>query len=127
MPPTDIIVIEDDPMVGEISRGLLADEGYNVLLVQDSREAITAIKSAMPKLIIVDIMMPGVSGMDICKIVKSDPELQNIKVIVMSAKSFVAEKQRALQFGADLFLTKPYSVKTFAKIVKSIMDSSMLD
>ncbi|MBU2575170.1 MAG: response regulator [Elusimicrobia bacterium] len=120
----DIIVIDDDPMVGELSRDLLTDEGYNVMLVQDSMEAIPTIRTCRPKLIICDIMMPGLSGMDICKMLKSDPDLKNIKIIIVSGKSYQVEKQRAFQFGADFFLQKPYNVETFSQTVKSIMDGA---
>ena len=119
MPQPDIIVIDDDPMVGELSRDLLTDEGYSVLLVQESLQALPAIKANMPRLIVTDIMMPGISGMDICKTVKNDPGLKHIKIIVVSGKSQEAEKQRAFQFGADFYLQKPYNVETFSKTVKA--------
>jgi len=118
----DVLVVDDDPMVGELSRDLLVDGGYKVSLLQDSMEAIATIKAQMPRLIVTDIMMPGVSGMDICKAVKSDPALKHIKVIVVSGKSYQIEKQRAFQFGADFFLQKPYNVETFFSTVKSILD-----
>jgi CheY-like chemotaxis protein len=120
----DIIIIDDDPMVGELSRDLLVDAGYTVTLVQDSLEAIPTIKAQMPRLIVTDIMMPGITGMDICKAVKSDPALKHIKIIVVSGKSYEVEKQRAFQFGADFFLQKPYNVETFSNTVKSILNES---
>ena len=124
MPQPDIIIIDDDLMVGELSLDLLKDEGYNVMLVHDSLEALPAIKANLPKLIITDIMMPGITGLDLCKSVKSDPALKHIKIIVVSGKSYQVEKQRALQFGADFFLQKPYNVETFSRTVKSVMDGS---
>ncbi|MEA3306477.1 MAG: response regulator, partial [Elusimicrobiota bacterium] len=124
---TDIIIIDDDPMVGELSKDLLNDEGYNVVLVQDSMEAIDTVKANMPKLIVTDIMMPGISGMEICKAMKADPALKHIKIIVVSGKSYDIEKQRAFQLGADFFLQKPYNVETFSKTVKSILEDSSGD
>ncbi|OIO01764.1 MAG: hypothetical protein COX65_10135 [Elusimicrobia bacterium CG_4_10_14_0_2_um_filter_56_8] len=120
----DILIIDDDPMVGELSRDLLTDAGYTVTLVQDSLEAIPTIKAQMPRLIVTDIMMPGITGMDICKAVKSDPALKHIKIIVVSGKSYQVEKQRAFQFGADFFLQKPYNVETFSNTVKTILEGS---
>ncbi len=124
MPTTDVIIIEDDPIVGEIARDILTRQGYTVQLLPDSREAVAAIKAAMPKLVITDIMMPGLSGLDICKEVKSDPAIAHIKIIVMSAKSFEVEKKRAIQFGALAFLTKPFNEKTLIMMVKRIISSS---
>ena len=120
----DVIIVDDDPMVGELSRDLLTDAGYTVTLIQESLEAIPAIKAQMPRLIVTDIMMPGITGMDICKAVKSDPNLKNIKIIVVSGKSYEVEKQRAFQLGADFFLQKPYNVETFSNTVKSILDGA---
>ncbi len=120
----DIMIIDDDPMVGELSRDLLTDAGWQVDLVQDSMAAIPAIKERRPRLIVTDIMMPGITGMDICKAVKSDPALKHIKIIVVSGKSYEVERQRALQFGADFFIQKPYDVATFSRTVKDILESA---
>ncbi len=120
----DIIIVDDDPMVGELSRDLLTDAGYTVTLVQESLEAIPTIKAQMPRLIVTDIMMPGITGMDICKAVKSDPNLKHIKIIVVSGKSYEVEKQRAFQLGADFFVQKPYNVDTFSNTVKEILNGA---
>jgi CheY-like chemotaxis protein len=124
MTSTDIVIVEDDPIVGEIARDILTGQGYAVLLVQDSREAVAAIKAAMPKLVITDIMMSGLSGLDICQAVKSDPDIAHIRIMVMSAKSFEAERRRAIKFGALDFLTKPFNEKTLIMMVKRIINSS---
>ena len=116
-----IIIVEDDPLVGEIARHILTDDGYSVQLVDESREALAAIKAAMPKLVITDIMMPGITGLDICKAVKADPALQHIKLMVMSAKAFGVEKRRAAALGAVFFLQKPFNEETLSKTVKSII------
>lgn len=118
------MIIDDDPMVGELSRDLLVDAGYKVSLIQDSMKAMPAIRQTRPQLIVTDIMMPGITGLDICKAVKTDPELKDIKVIVVSGKPYDLEKQRAFQIGADFFLQKPYNVETFSKTVRSIMNGS---
>jgi len=120
---TDIILVEDDALVGEISRDVLMDAGYTVRLVQNSREAVAAIKAAMPKLVILDIMMPGISGLDICKTVKADPAIRHMKVIVMSGKTFNEVKMCAFRLGAAYFLQKPFDEKTLIKTVKAVMDS----
>jgi CheY-like chemotaxis protein len=121
MTRTDIIIVEDDPLVGDISRDILTSGGYAVQLVPDSREALAAIKKALPRLVITDIMMPGITGIDICKMVQADPALAQIKVMVMSAKAFEAEKNRARMFGAVYFLTKPFNEKSLLKAVKDLL------
>lgn len=118
----DIIVVDDDPMVSNLSHDLLTDEGYKVCIVQDSMEAIETIRGKKPRLVIMDIMMPGISGMELCKRLKSDPELKKTKVVLVSGKSFQAEKQQARELGCDFFIQKPYSVDSFAKTIKQILD-----
>ncbi|MCX7641354.1 MAG: response regulator [Elusimicrobiales bacterium] len=120
----DVIIIDDDPMAGELTKDLLSDEGWKVVLIDDSTKAIDTIKKLKPKLVISDIMMPGIDGMEICKRIKTNPELKNIKVIILSGKSYEKEKQRALMLGAEHFITKPYNVENFAKLIKEILQGA---
>ncbi|MCX7905165.1 MAG: response regulator [Elusimicrobiales bacterium] len=120
----DIIIIDDDPLAGELTKDLLSDEGWKVLLIDDSLKAIDTITKLKPKLVITDIMMPGIDGMEICKRIKTNPELKNIKVIILSGKSYEKEKQKALMLGAEYFITKPYNVENFAKLIKEILQGS---
>lgn len=120
----DIVIIDDDPMAGELTKDLLTDEGWKVLLVDDSMKAIDEIKKYKPKLVISDIMMPGINGMEICKRIKTNPETKAIKVIILSGKSYESEKQRALMLGADYFIGKPYDVANFSKTIKEIIQGS---
>lgn len=121
MHTTDIILIEDDPLIGEIARDILTGAGYTVRLVPDPLDAMAAIKKVLPKLVITDIMMPGISGMDLCKMISSDPGLAGVKVMVMSAKSFEAEIRRAKLFGAVHFLPKPFTEKGLVDTVKKLL------
>lgn len=124
MEKVDIILIDDDPMAGELTRDILADEGWNVVLIDDSTKAIDEIKKLKPGLVITDIMMPGINGMEICKRIKSTPEIKSIKVIILSGKSYEKEKERAMMLGADYFISKPYDVKTFSKLIRSILEGT---
>ena len=120
----DIIVIDDDPMVGTLTRDLLADEGYKVMLIQDSMEAMSAIKEQRPILVIVDIMMPGLDGMELLKRIKSDSDMKDIKVVVVSGKSFQSEKQKAIRLGADFYIQKPYNVAFYSKTIKQVIEGT---
>jgi len=120
----EIIIIDDDPMTGELTKDILKDEGFNVFLIDDSITAIENIKKLKPKLVICDIMMPGINGMEIAKRIKSDPEIKNIKVIILSGKSYESEKQKALHIGVDYFISKPYEPPKLVEIIKSIIGES---
>ncbi len=117
----DIVLVEDDPLVGEIALDILTGGGYAVRLIHDPREALAAIKKAHPKLVITDIMMPGITGLDLCKAVTSDHALAKVKVMILSGKNFEIEKQRAQMFGASHFLPKPFTAQGLLKAVKHLL------
>ncbi len=118
---TQIIVVDDDPIVGSLTLELLQDAGYTIRLIQDSLKAQEIIKAEKPALVVLDILMPGLDGLTLLHRLKSDPETEPIKAIVVSGKSFEAEKQRAAQYGAEAFIEKPYDVDAFATKVGEIM------
>ncbi len=118
-----VIVVDDDPIVGSLSMELLKDAGFSALLIQDSLKAQEAIKKEKPSLVILDILMPGIDGLTLLHRLKSDPETEKVRAIVVSGKSFEAEKTRAAQFGAELFIEKPYDVDTFGQKITEIMKS----
>ena len=101
-----IIVVDDDPLVGELSSSLLRDAGHDVQLIDDSFKALEAIKAQPPAVAVLDILMPGLDGLTLLHRLKSDPETEPIRAIIVSGKSFEAEKQRAAQYGAEAFIEK---------------------
>lgn len=119
-----ILVVDDDVLVGDLTMFLLKDAGYDAELVQDSLMAISAIRAKRPDLVILDILMPGVDGLTLCRQMKSDPDLKSIKVAIVSGKSFGEDKERALRYGADAFIEKPYHVDSFAKKIAAILAKS---
>ena len=117
----EIIVVDDDPIAGSLTTEILADAGYRMLLISESVKAMAAIKANRPRLCVLDILMPGIDGMTLCKMIKEDPETKNIRIIIVSGKSFQAEKDRAMRLGADTFVEKPYNVDTFAQGVATLI------
>lgn len=120
MPP-EIIIVDDDPLVGGLSNDLLSDAGYTTLLIRDSNLVMKTIAAGKPQLIILDILMPGIDGLTLLHMIKSDDNLKDIKAIVVSGKSFSAEIERAKEYGAELFIEKPYDVKKFAAQVLELI------
>jgi DNA-binding response OmpR family regulator len=102
-----IVVIEDDPRIQEALHRQFTAEGYEVRVVGDGSEAVAACKTAKPVAVVLDLMLPGMSGRDICKAIKSWSEAT--PVIVLSAVSEVADKVLLLELGADDYMTKPFS------------------
>jgi CheY-like chemotaxis protein len=118
---TQVIIVDDDPIVGALSLELIRDAGFTVALISDSMKAIEAIKKEKPQLVVLDILMPGIDGLTLLHKLKTDPETEKIHAIVVSGKSFEAEKVRARQYGAEDFIEKPYDVDAFPAKVASIL------
>ena len=120
---TQIIIVDDDPIVGSLSLELLNQAGFTSQLLSDSVKAQDIIRAEKPQLVILDILMPGLDGLTLLHRLKQDPETAAIKAVVVSGKSFEADKQRALQYGAVAFIEKPYDVDKFAETVGDVMKS----
>lgn len=116
-----ILVVDDEPELTEIVRDFLEGSGYLVQTENTSDKAILTAKSFRPDLILLDIMMPGKNGYEICKEVKKDPALQNVPVIFLTGKEAMEDKQKSYQAGGDLYIKKPFSCESLLGIVKMVL------
>lgn len=120
-----ILVVDDDPFMIELETALLEEAGYEVVALDSAEEALAKIKNLEPDCVITDLVMPGVAGMQLLKNIKDDPSLSELKVIVLSSKSFEFDKRQAMQFGADRFIIKPIDAESFAKSVRAVLESKL--
>ena len=105
-----VLLVEDEPAQREILRYNLTAEGYDVTLAENGDDALILVDEVMPDLILLDWMLPGVSGIEICRQIKSRKETRAIPVIMLSARSEEVDRVRGLETGADDYVVKPYSV-----------------
>ena len=116
-----IILIEDSKTLAQALKPALEIKGHNVLWVNDGRNALFEIKKFKPGVILLDLMLPHVSGFEICQAVKSDMALLKIPVIIMSTLTSQEDMERAQNAGADHFISKPYNLaQTLTEIFKFI-------
>ena len=108
--PPCILVVEDEAAQREVLRYNLEAEGFRVVMAENGDEALMMVREEEPDLIILDWMLPNVSGIEICRRVKSNPETRAIPIIMLSARSEEADRVRGLETGADDYVIKPYSV-----------------
>jgi CheY-like chemotaxis protein len=108
---TDICIIDDNQEYLEISTLYMEKHGYSVCSLEDPLNALDQLIKKKPKLIILDIMMPGLDGFTLMKQIKGNPVLKDIPVIVISGKVFPPEKKQALNMGAVAFFSKPIKGK----------------
>ncbi len=115
---TKILLVEDDLNLGEIYKARLEAEGFQVLVAKDGEEGLMVAKANQPDLLISDVMMPRVSGMEMLEIIKSSANLKNMKVIMLTALNQNTDEERAKDLGADKYLVK--SQVTLEDIVTAV-------
>jgi two-component system KDP operon response regulator KdpE len=112
-----VLVIEDDPRIQKALHRQFSAEGYSVHVVGDGAEGLAACRTVKPVAVILDLMLPGISGRDVCKGIKTQfPELP---VIILSAVSEVADKVLLLELGADDYVTKPFGIQELLARVRA--------
>ncbi len=102
-----ILIVEDDPSVLRAISYMLEKEGYNVLTATDGLTGLTKAKGENPDLLILDVMLPGIDGFEICHRLRAEPQTAQLPILMLSAKGQAADKAMGLQVGANEYLTKP--------------------
>lgn len=118
----NILVVEDDPRVQRTLVRLFEGEGYEVRVVTDGQAAIEACRTSVPSAVVLDLMLPGMSGREICKRLKET--IPGLPVLILSAVSHVADKVLLLEMGADDYVTKPFSPRELLARVQSAVRRS---
>ena len=106
-----VLIVDDEPhirMLLEQTLDELVDEGVDVLMATNGGEALESIRSERPDLVLLDVMMPVMNGFEVCKTVKSDPELSATYVIMLTAKGQELDRATGEEVGADVYMTKPF-------------------
>lgn len=112
-----LVLIEDSKNLAIALKGALELNGHEVVWVDDGRQGLMAVKKNKPDAVLLDLMLPHVSGFEICKAIKTDSSIFRTPVIIMSTLADYESKQKAQDAGADYFIEKPYSLKeTLAQI-----------
>jgi DNA-binding response OmpR family regulator len=116
-----ILVVDDEPNVLRMVSYTLQIEGYEVVAAQNGAEALSKAQSEAPDLVILDVMMPDMSGIEVCKKLRDQPETIDLPIIMFSALSQVADKVKCLEAGADEYLTKPITPEELVARVKALL------
>lgn len=116
-----ILVVEDEKPIATLIQYNLEKEGYKVHIFETGEEGFEHIKKNLPDLVILDWMLPDLSGIDICKQIKKETKLKSIPVIMLTAKSEESDKIRGFETGADDYVTKPFSTKELVLRVQALL------
>lgn len=121
MAKENILIVDDEEDVLELVRFNLDKNGYKVQTATTGEEAFTKARAKLPNLIILDLMLPGIDGLEVCKKLKSDTKTQNIPIIMLTAKGEETDIVTGLELGADDYVTKPFSPKVLVARVRRIL------
>lgn len=116
-----ILVVDDEQDILDLVSYNLKKEGYNVVAVTSGEEAISAARSASPDLVLLDLMLPGVDGLEVCKTLKYDPQTNRIPIIMITAKGEESDIITGLELGADDYIAKPFSPKVLIARVRAVL------
>ena len=116
-----ILIVEDDEDILELLRFNLKKEGYAVESATSGEKALKAVWDIVPELILLDIMLPGADGLEICRTLKGRPETQNIPIIMLTARGEDADVITGLELGADDYITKPFSLKVVIARIRTVL------
>ena len=116
-----VIVVEDEPEAAEMFAEMMRVSGFRVLQTYSSTPAIAMIANEKPDVVLLDVMMPDVSGLEVLRFMRRDPQLKDIPVIVVSAKSMLTDIQSGLEAGASLYLTKPVGFQDLKNAVEKVL------
>ncbi len=118
---TKILVVDDDPHISEVIKLYLEKEGYEVYVAEDGADGVNKFRAVQPKLVVLDIMLPVMDGMQVCNEIR---RIDNTPIIMLSAKGEVFDKVLLLELGADDYMVKPFEPKELIARIKAILRRS---
>jgi DNA-binding response OmpR family regulator len=120
-----ILIADDEPNIVLSLEFVLQSEGYRVRVARDGQEALDAIAAEPPDLILLDVMLPRVSGFDVCQRVRSEPAWRGVRIVMLSAKGREVEVQKGLALGAHAYVTKPFGLQELlAEVARQLAQRS---
>lgn len=116
-----ILVVDDEPLIINLIKLSLKQDKYDLLEATNGQDAISIAANHKPHIMILDVMMPGLDGFEVCKRLKQDPKTSDIKIIILSAKSEQDNKIKGMDYGADDYLTKPFDPSELDSMIESLI------
>ena len=116
-----ILVVEDEKDIRQLVRYNLEQEGFAVIEAGEGELALELVRRERPALVVLDIMLPGMSGLDICRLIRQEEEIARVPIIMLTARAAEVDKVVGLEMGADDYVTKPFSPREFLARVKAVL------
>ena len=119
--PARILIVDDEPQIHTVLGKLLTKEGFQVAGAFSAEEAYQKVEAERPDLIILDIMMPKVSGIDVCNKLKGDSKTKDILILILSARDQQADRLEGLTHGADDYVSKPFHLRSLVRKIQHML------
>lgn len=117
-----ILIVDDEPDMAELIQGSLVDAGHEASTALSGESALQKVRDSKPDLIILDVMLPEMNGLEVCKILRRDMGFAHLPIIMVSARASATDRVIGLEFGADDYITKPFSMRELIIRVKKMLD-----
>lgn len=119
-----ILIADDEPNILISLEYLMKREGFEVHVARDGHEALEVLRRERPRLVLLDVMMPGKSGFEVCQELRADESLQGTLVLMLTAKGRDTDVAKGLAMGADAYMTKPFSTRELVQKVREMLDGA---
>ena len=124
MTPKKLLVADDEPNIVISLEYLMKREGYDVLVATDGNQALEAIQREQPAMVLLDVMMPGKTGFEVCQAVRADPALDGVRILMLTAKGRETDVGKGLALGANAYMTKPFSTRELVQKVAELLEAA---
>jgi two-component system alkaline phosphatase synthesis response regulator PhoP len=117
-----ILIVDDDPFLLRLVEYLLGKEGYEIVTATEGEEALKKVETEKPDLVILDVMLPGIDGLEVCRRLRSQPETAALPVVMLSARSSVSDRIAGLEAGTNEYLGKPSDARQVVACVADLLE-----
>jgi two-component system cell cycle response regulator DivK len=124
VPGEPVLIVDDNPVNLKLARVVLAAEGYDVRTAADADEAMAVLEEFRPRLILMDIQLPGMDGLELTRRLKSDPAKRGLVILAMTAYAMKGDEEKAIAAGCDGYITKPIDTRTLPSLIATYLRPS---
>jgi len=117
-----VLVVDDEPNIVLSLQFLIEQAGYEARVASDGEAALEAIAERKPDLVVLDVMLPKRDGFDVCQSIRANPDWNDIRIVMLTAKGRDSEREKGLALGADAYITKPFSTRDAMEQIKGLLE-----
>ena len=123
-PKRRVLIVDDEPNIVLSLEFLLRQQGYEVSVARDGEEALAAASRLRPDLVVLDVMLPGLDGFEVCRRLRERPEAAGLKILLLTARGRDVDRVLGLEEGADAYVSKPFSTRELMKTVAELLEGT---